>query len=147
MRIDVDTTVTVLDLPEDASEVQAAIRGTVGDAVNTAVYHRRALLHIHDSANRESPLNLAAWTLASAWRGMSLYPLHGTIVVTGCLNEEGDVTGLDEDLVHQAEAVAVTVRETVQRCRERPPMSDEAAAQELLAYAARDLAAHAVGQR
>lgn len=74
LRIDVDMTVTVLDLPEDASEVRAVIRGAVGDAVNTTFYHRRALLHIHDSANRESPLNLAAWTLASAWRGMSLYP-------------------------------------------------------------------------
>ncbi|MET8210349.1 hypothetical protein ABZT51_30790 [Streptomyces sp. NPDC005373] len=108
--------------------------------MNTAVYRRRALLHIHDTANRESPLNLAAWTLASAWRGMSLYPLHGTIMVTGSRNEEGDVTGLDEDLVRQAQAVLATVRETVQRWRERPPVSDEAAAQELLACAARDLA-------
>ncbi|MGW6144260.1 hypothetical protein [Streptomyces sp. NPDC055140] len=72
---------------------------------------------------------------------MSLYPLHGSIVVTGCRHAEGEVTGLDEDLVHQAEAVAATVRETVQRWLERPPVSDEAAAQELLACAVRDLAA------
>ncbi|MFJ9482891.1 hypothetical protein ACIRRI_49510 [Streptomyces mirabilis] len=25
------------------------------------------------------PQNLAAWALASAWRGMALYPLAGTI--------------------------------------------------------------------
>jgi hypothetical protein len=140
LRIDVDTTVTVLDLPEDASEARAVVRGAVGGAVTTAVYHRHALLHIHDTANRESPLNLAAWTLASAWRDTSLYPLHGTIVVTG-RDAEGDVTRLDEDLVHQAEAIVATVRETVQRWRERPPVSNEAAAQELLAYAARELAA------
>ncbi|MET7520445.1 hypothetical protein ABZS88_45390 [Streptomyces sp. NPDC005480] len=71
---------------------------------------------------------------------MSLYPLHGTVVVTG-RNADGDVTGLAEDLVHQAEAVVAMVRETAGRWREQPPLSNDAAVEELLAYAARELAA------
>ncbi|MET8211908.1 hypothetical protein ABZT51_39065 [Streptomyces sp. NPDC005373] len=138
LRIDINTVMEQIELPEDQRAALATIHGVVGGQTNQGVYHRRALFHIHDTANSESPLNLAAWTLASAWRGMSLYPL--TIVVTG-RNADGDVTGLEEDLVHQAEAVVAMVRETVERWREQPPLSNEAAAQELLAYAARELAA------
>ncbi|MDG9709722.1 hypothetical protein [Streptomyces sp. DH10] len=70
---------------------------------------------------------------------MTLYPLAGPIVVTG-RTESGDVTTLDDDLVQHAEAVAHTVRDTLSEWRARPPASNEAAAKELLAYAARDVA-------
>ncbi|NEB78989.1 hypothetical protein G3I40_27770 [Streptomyces sp. SID14478] len=140
LRIDVDTTVSTIDLPEDPSEAYDAIRREVGEALNQGVYHRRAVLHIGDTSAAGTRLNLTAWTLASAWRGIALYPLHGTIVVTGP-DGAGETTGLDDDLVRQAEAVAVMVRETVARWQDHPPVSNETAAQELLAYAAQELEA------
>lgn len=70
---------------------------------------------------------------------MSLYPLAGRIVVTG-RTERGVVTALDDDLVQHAKAVAQTVRDTLSEWRARPPASNEAAVNELLAYAARDVA-------
>ncbi|MFI7008846.1 hypothetical protein [Streptomyces sp. NPDC050145] len=142
VRIDCTTTVTPVELPAD--DCHGAVRSIVGGAVNQAVYHRRALLHIYDSSTSEHPLNLAAWTLASAWRGMPLYPLHGTIVVTG-RDESGEVCDLDDDLAQQVRAISAMVRETVQEWRRRPPASDEAAAQELLSYAAREIAATPAG--
>lgn len=57
---------------------------------------------------------------------MPLYPLAGTIVVTG-RTETGDVTALDDDLVQHATAVAQTVRETLADWRARPPASNDAA--------------------
>lgn len=68
-----------------------------------------------------------------------MYPLAGTIVVTG-RTADGDVTALDDDLAEHDQTVADTVRETLARWRQRPPISDEAATSELLAYAARDVA-------
>ncbi|WP_176742263.1 hypothetical protein [Streptomyces sp. LUP47B] len=50
------------------------------------------------------------------------------------------MTTLDVDLVQHERAVAHTVRDTLAEWRARPPASDEAAAKELLAYAARDVA-------
>ncbi|MCC9708241.1 hypothetical protein E4N62_25055 [Streptomyces sp. MNU76] len=140
LRIDPDATVTDLDLPE--ADAHAAIRELVGspDAVDQGTYHRRAVLHIHGSGQQAGlPQNLTAWALASAWRGMALYPLAGTIVITG-RTATGDVTALDNDLVQHATAVAQTVRETLTEWSARPPASDEAAVSELLAYAARDVA-------
>ncbi len=140
LRIDPDTTVTDLDLPE--TDGHSAIRELVGspDAVDQGVYHRRALLHLHGDGQRAGlPQNLAAWALASAWRGVALYPLAGTIVITG-RTETGDVAALDDDMVQHATAVAQTVRETLGEWRTRPPASNEEAISELLAYAARDVA-------
>ncbi|WP_345600017.1 hypothetical protein [Streptomyces coacervatus] len=107
--------------------------------VDQGVYHRRAVLHIHGNGlNLGFPQNLAAWALASAWRGMPLYPLAGPIVITG-RTASGEVTALDDDLVQHALAVTQTVRETLGEWRTRPPGSNEAALNELLAYAARDV--------
>ncbi len=85
------------------------------------------------------PVFRRTWALASAWRGIPLCPLAGPVVVTGRA-ESGDVTTLDVDLVQHERAVAHTVRDTLAEWRARPPASDEAAAKELLAYAARDVA-------
>ncbi|MFF2133531.1 recombinase family protein [Streptomyces olivochromogenes] len=43
--------------------------------------------------------NLAAWALASAWRGMTLYPLHGPAVITG-RTQDGGVAPQDDDTAH-----------------------------------------------
>lgn len=139
LRIDPDTTVTDLSLSE--TDAQSAIREHVGsDAVDQGAYHRRALLHIHGNGLQVGlPQNLAAWALASAWRGTPLYPLAGPIVITG-RTASGDATALDDDLVQHAKAVAQTVRDTLSEWRARPPATNEAAVEELLAYAARDVA-------
>ena len=140
LRIDSDATVTDINLPE--LDAQSAIREHLGspDAVDQGVYHRRAVLHIHGTRQTTGlPQNLTAWALASAWRGMPLYPLAGTIVVTGRM-AAGEMTALDDDLTEHAKAVAQTVRETLTRWRARPPASNEAAIGELLAYVARDVA-------
>ncbi|MET9388105.1 hypothetical protein ABZY09_45790 [Streptomyces sp. NPDC002928] len=58
--------------------------------------------------------------------------------------QDGDVAALDDGLAQHVHAVAVavaqTVRETLGEWRTRPPASNEAALNELLAYAARDVA-------
>lgn len=69
---------------------------------------------------------------------MPLYPMAGPIVITG-RTASGDVAALDDDLVQHALAVAQTVRETLEEWRTRPPESNDAALNELLAYAARDV--------
>jgi hypothetical protein len=139
LRIDPDATVTDFNLP--ATDAQSAIQKHIGsDAVDHGVYHRRAVLHIHGRGqNLGLPQNLAAWALASAWRGMPLYTLVGPIVVTG-RTTSGDVTALEDDLVQHAKSVAQTVRDTLSEWHARPPTSNEAAVNELLAYAARDVA-------
>ncbi|MCX4598277.1 hypothetical protein OG819_55045 [Streptomyces sp. NBC_01549] len=140
LRIATDAPVTDLNLP--LTDAHSAILEHVGspDAVDQGVYHRRAVLHIHGNGRTLGlPQNLAAWALASAWRGMTLYPLAGPVVVTG-RTAAGDVTALDDDLVQHVQAVAQTVRDTLSEWRARPPASNEAAIGELLAYAARDIA-------
>ncbi|WP_406482472.1 hypothetical protein [Streptomyces sp. NBC_01615] len=140
LRIESDATVTDLNLP--LTDAHSAVLEHVGspDAVDQGVYHRRAVLHIHGNGRTLGlPQNLAAWALASAWRGMTLYLLAGPVVVTG-RTAAGDVTALDDDLVQHVQAVAQTVRDTLSEWRARPPASNEAAIGELLAYAARDVA-------
>ncbi|WP_338704304.1 hypothetical protein V2W30_41070 (plasmid) [Streptomyces sp. Q6] len=88
----------------------------------------------------ERSLNLGAWTLASAWRGTALYPLHGTIVVTG-RDEDGEMAALGSEILRQAQLVLAMVAVAVQRWRERPPVVNEVAAQGLLVCAVRELAA------
>ncbi|MFE2970265.1 hypothetical protein ACFXKC_42755 [Streptomyces sp. NPDC059340] len=75
--------------------------------------------------------NLAAWVLASAWRGMTLYPLHGPAVITG-RTRDGGLAALDDYL-------AQTVRETLIAWQARHPATNETAIAELLAYAFRDV--------
>ncbi|MEU9546389.1 hypothetical protein [Streptomyces mirabilis] len=140
LRISPDATVTDLNLP--VADAHSAIRECIGspDSVDQGTYHRRAVLHIQgDGLTLGLRQNLAAWALASAWRGTALYPLAGPVVVTG-RTASGDVTTLDDDLVQHAQAVAQTVRANVAQWRTRPPASNEAAIKELLAYAARDVA-------
>jgi 2-polyprenyl-6-methoxyphenol hydroxylase-like FAD-dependent oxidoreductase len=84
LRIAPDTTVTELDLPE--SGAHSTIRDHIGTTgpVDHGVYHRRALLHIHGDGHRMGlAQNITAWALASTWRGLALYPIHGPVVVTG----------------------------------------------------------------
>ncbi|MFD7444031.1 hypothetical protein [Streptomyces sp. NPDC059909] len=71
----------------------------------STVHHQRAVLHIHGEG-RVIGLeeNLAAWALASVWRGIALYPLHGPIVITGRARGGGEVT-LDDDLAQHAHTV------------------------------------------
>jgi hypothetical protein len=139
LRIDPDATVTDLNLP--APDAHSAIQEHVeSDAVDQGVYHRRAVLHIHGNGLKLGlSQNLAAWALGSAWRGTTLYSLTGPVVITG-RTANGDVTALDDDLAQHAKAVTQTVRDTLSEWRQRPPASNEAAIQELLAYAARDVA-------
>ncbi|MFC9931683.1 hypothetical protein [Streptomyces sp. NPDC127190] len=84
LRITPDTTVRELGLPEPGA--QSAIRDHIGTsgAVGQGVYHWQALLHIHgDGRVIGLAQNITAWALASAWRSIALYPIHGPVVVTG----------------------------------------------------------------
>ncbi|MFK4227549.1 hypothetical protein [Streptomyces sp. NPDC019890] len=140
LRIDPDATVTDINLPEP--DAHSAIRNTWDPPTPSTrgAYHQRAVLHIHGSGRTLAlPQNLAAWALASVWRGMALYPLAGPIVVTG-RTATGDVATLEDDLAQHAKAVAQTVRDTLTEWRTRPPASNEAAISELLAYASRAVA-------
>ncbi|MER6386622.1 hypothetical protein [Streptomyces sp. NPDC001250] len=83
--------------------------------------------------------NITAWALASAWRGMALCPIHGPVIVTGC-TEDGQVAGLDDGLAQHAHTVTRTVWETLGEWRTWPPVSNDAALNELRAYTARDVA-------
>ncbi|WP_086796398.1 hypothetical protein [Streptomyces caniscabiei] len=135
-------TVTDLDLPETAA--RSEIRDHVGSAgaVDQGRYHPHALLHLHgDGQGIGLDGNLTAWALASAWRGMPLYPFHGPVVVTG-RTQDGETSALDDDLAAHVHAVAQTVRETWVAWQTRPPASSEAAMRELLAYVARDVTAN-----
>ncbi|MFB7576273.1 hypothetical protein [Streptomyces sp. NPDC056165] len=112
LRIALDTTVTELDLPETGA--LSAIRDHIGatDAVDQGLYHR-ALLHIHGGGRAIGlAQNITARALASAWRGMALFPTHGPVIVTGRA-QGGEAAGLDDGLAQHAHAVAQTVRETL----------------------------------
>ncbi|MFB7323827.1 hypothetical protein [Streptomyces sp. NPDC056190] len=123
LRIALDTTVTEPDLPETGA--LSAIRDHIGatDAVDQGLYHRRALLHIHgDGRAIGLAQNITARAVASAWRGMALYPTHGPVIVTGRA-QGGEAASLDDGLAQHAHAVAQTVRETLgsgAHCRPRP---------------------------
>ncbi|MFD3556895.1 hypothetical protein ACFWWA_33035, partial [Streptomyces goshikiensis] len=106
------------------------IRAGVGGAADTAVYHRRAVLHVHGNVQGgRLPLNLSAWVLASVWRGFELpYGLHGTVVVTGPQSE-----ALDADLAAEIQAVCAAVAEVRAEWQDRPPVGEGAARAELLA--------------
>ncbi|MFF0698463.1 hypothetical protein ACFYU4_38240 [Streptomyces tendae] len=87
MKTAPDATVTEMDLPE--ADARVAVRELFGspETVDQGIYHRRAVPHIHGNGRQLGlplPQNLAAWALASAWRGTALYPLAGvTCPVSG----------------------------------------------------------------
>ncbi|WP_280910221.1 hypothetical protein [Streptomyces sp. SAI-208] len=123
--------------------MSSAIRDHVGSegTVDQGRYHPHALLPVHGSGYTIGlEGNLTAWTLASAWRRMPLYPFYGSVVVTG-RTQDGDTSALNEELAGQAYAVAQTVRATWGAGQTRPPASNEAAVSELLADTARDVTA------
>ncbi|MFJ3714124.1 hypothetical protein [Streptomyces sp. NPDC090053] len=137
LRIDSDNTTAKVVLPDgDPSAQRSVLREQIGGSPEGAVYHRRALLHVHgDGRNAGLAPNLAGWALACVWRGRELpYQLCGPVVVTGPYADEGGVAPLEEGLLRQAEVTAQTVRETLAAWKHRPPVSNEAAVQELLAY-------------
>ncbi|MFD7488553.1 hypothetical protein [Streptomyces mirabilis] len=106
LRVASDTTVAGLTLPD--LDARRAIREHLGStgAADQAVYHRRALLHIHGSGHSIGlQQNLDAWVLVSRWRGMTLYPLHGPVAIAG-RSQDGGVAPLDDDLAQHVRAVA-----------------------------------------
>lgn len=90
LRIYADTTITEFVLPDaDAQQVIHERIGSTG-AVDQAVYHRRACLHVHGEGQRIGlKENLVAWALASAWRRVALYPSHGPTVIIGRTGDGG----------------------------------------------------------
>ncbi|WP_042422318.1 DUF3846 domain-containing protein [Streptacidiphilus anmyonensis] len=128
-----------VELSDDAHH--AEIRRILGGSPDRAVYHREALLWIHGNGAGEGlPSNLPAWTLACAWRGLTLdYELFGDVVITG-RTSDGDAEALPARLAEQAHTVTATTLETIRRWQQHPPASNEAGLNELLAYAARDVA-------
>ncbi|MFE9121294.1 hypothetical protein [Streptomyces sp. NPDC007172] len=119
----------------------AQIRSAVGGSAEAAYYHRGTVLHVPATGNTDglNP-NLVAWALACGWRKMELpYLLYGPIVITGPYDADGAAVGqLSEQLTAQVRTVCDTVRETVAGWRVWPPVSNEAAVAELLAYTHRD---------
>ncbi|MFB8039598.1 hypothetical protein ACFC5Z_43350 [Streptomyces sp. NPDC056004] len=69
---------------------------------------------------------------------MPLYPLHGPVVLTGRTGD-GAMAALDDKLMEDARTVTQTVRETLKEWQARPPASNDAAVNELFAYAVRDI--------
>ncbi|MFD6469540.1 hypothetical protein [Streptomyces goshikiensis] len=130
LRIDTDGRTALMPCPADALESALLIRAGVGGSADTAVYHRRAVLHVHGNGQAERlPLNLSAWVLASVWRGFELpYGLHGTVMVTGPQSE-----ALDADLVAEIQAVCAAVAEVRAEWQDRPPVGEHAARAGLLA--------------
>ncbi|MEU8481043.1 hypothetical protein [Streptomyces hygroscopicus] len=138
LRIDPDATSSRLDLPADQAAQRDMLRSLIGGSPDQAVYHRRALLHVHGSGTRmRLPVNPAAWALACAWRGLDLpYLLYGPVVVTGP-GTGGALTALNDRLLGEAEDVTRRVEELRSEWATRPPASESAARLELLAYARR----------
>ncbi|MFE3864500.1 hypothetical protein ACFXPT_29195 [Streptomyces goshikiensis] len=130
LRIDADGGTTLMPWPDDEHERGLLIRAGVRGSADTAVYHRRALIHVHGNGQAERlPLNLSAWVLASVWRGFELpYGLYGTVMVTGPQSE-----ALDADLVAEVQAVCAAVAEVRAEWQDRPPVGEHAARAELLA--------------
>ncbi|MFI0772583.1 hypothetical protein ACH4TQ_48165 [Streptomyces sp. NPDC021218] len=138
LRIDPDATSSRLDLPTDQAAQHNVLRSLIGGSTDRAVYHRNALLHVHgNGAGMRLPVNPAAWALACSWRGLALpYLLYGPVIVTGP-DTSGTVEDLKDRLLAQAEEVARRAEELRLEWSARPPVSEPAARQELLAYARR----------
>ncbi|MET8680965.1 hypothetical protein ABZW18_26140 [Streptomyces sp. NPDC004647] len=107
-----DAELTHLQLPDHPEEQYELLEDTVTGFPRPAIYHRRAVLHVHDNGTGLPP-NPAAWALASFWLGRPLPdPLHGPIVLTGPADDDTDTyTSLPADLIQQAEHAAAAAAE------------------------------------
>lgn len=124
LRIDPDATLEPLTLPDAYAAQRQELRGLLGGTVDVGVYHRQALLHVHGGGPtaKDLPLNVAAWALACAWRGLDIgYGLYGTAVVTGKNRSDGGSDAPDADLAAQVRAVCEAVREVLVEWQTRPP--------------------------
>ncbi|MGW0778414.1 hypothetical protein ACWD01_33405 [Streptomyces sp. NPDC002835] len=135
LRIETDGSAERLTFRGDGHKQRQVLRALLGDTVDPALYHRRALLHVHGSgATQGLPFNPAAWALACAWRGVDLdYGLHGRVIVTG--PGDGRFAPLDADLETQVRNIAAAVRGILLEWRTRRPAGEQAARAEILAAA------------
>ncbi|MFF3950543.1 hypothetical protein ACFYYN_37905 [Streptomyces sp. NPDC001902] len=135
LRLEVTGVVETFELPEDYTRQRHVLRALLSGAVDGAVYHRRALIHVHGqgSLSPARQLNVAAWALASTWRGTELpYGLYGTAVVTGPNRADGGYGALDTDLADQIRSVGDAVVRVLAGWQERPPQEEAQARAELL---------------
>ncbi|WP_331726195.1 hypothetical protein [Streptomyces sp. NBC_01276] len=138
LRIDVDGAVVVLPWADDDAACSAQVREVVGGPADRAIYHRKAHLHVHGNGAAEGlPMNLAAWVLASQWRGMEIsYGFYGPVLVTG-----PDRSALPEGMAAEVRAVCAAVAEVRLEWMTRPPAGEAAARAEVLAAARHAVAA------
>jgi len=122
---------TALHLPDSAARWKTTLAAALNaEEAEPARYHRQATMYVDgDGLSRQRPLNLAAWALASTWRGLEVTALYGPVAVTGA--DPG--TALPRDLADQVRDATTAVNEVLQEWLTRRPISDDAAAQELLA--------------
>lgn len=132
LRIAPDAVVTEHDVPDAQPE---NLTRHIGGPPEQAVYHPCALLHLHGNGRALGlPANLTAWALACAWGGLGLpYLLHGPVIITGREASGGGVVALDAHLAGHVHTTAQIVRETLAGWQQRPPVSNSAAVQEILA--------------
>ncbi|GLW03674.1 hypothetical protein [Streptomyces lavendulae] len=138
LRIDVDGALVVLPWPDDEVARGAQVRGAVGGPADRAVYHRQAHLHVHGNGAAEGlPVNLAAWVLASQWRGVEIpYGFYGPVLVTG-----PERSALGDGVAGEVRAVCAAVAEVRQEWVTRPPAGEGPARAEMLAAARHSVAA------
>lgn len=140
-RIDPDTRTRQLHLP-DGQAAHEVLRTELQGPSDHGIYHREAVLHMHEDGSGVLPLNTAGWALACAWRGQVLpYGLYGPIVVTGPEDDRGGMQPLAQHLADEVCAVAAAVRAVHGRWRMRTPSSEQAAQSELV-----DAACRAIGR-
>ncbi|MDX3075879.1 hypothetical protein [Streptomyces sp. MI02-7b] len=135
MRLEPDGVFEAFDLPEDYTRQRQVLRALLGGHVDGAVYHRRALIHVHGegalSVGRD--LNAAAWALASTWRGAELpYGLYGTAVVTGPNLGNGGCDDLNDDLAGQVQSVCEATSRVLTGWVDCPPEGEAQARAQLL---------------
>ncbi|WP_191878545.1 MULTISPECIES: hypothetical protein [Streptomyces] len=138
LRIDVDGAVVVLPWADDVAARMAQVRDVVGGPADRAIYHRQAHFHVPGNGAAEGlPMNLAAWVLASQWRGMEIsYGFYGPTLVTG-----PDRSPLSEGMAAEVRAVCAAVAEVRLEWVTRPPAGEAAARAEVLAAARHAVAA------
>ncbi|MEU0186729.1 hypothetical protein ABZ312_37095 [Streptomyces sp. NPDC006207] len=130
LRLEVTGVVETFELPEDYPRQRQVLRALLSGAVDGSVYHRRALIHVHGqgSFSPARQLNVAAWALASTWRGTELpYGLYGTAVVTGPNRSGGGSHALDDDLVQEVQEVSAAVADVLTTWQVTPPHAEAAA--------------------